>query len=135
MKQKVVSYKTAMILKAKGFNEPTEFCYWGRETSLHMIAPHLTNEKLGEGKCSAPTMDDVREWLKYKHQILIEIPLVANLVRVGIADFFEYYYTFGYLNLRGGEQEGQFRYTSATRFFCWDTALTAAINFIVEKEI
>ena len=74
MKQKVVSYKTAMALKAKGFNEPTEFCYWGRETSLHMIAPHLTNESLGEGKCSAPTTDEVRQWLKDKHHILIEIP-------------------------------------------------------------
>lgn len=77
MKQKVVSYKTAMALKAKGFNEPTEFCYWGRETSLHMIAPHLTNESLGEGKCSAPTMDEVRQWLKDRHGIYIEIKVIS----------------------------------------------------------
>ena len=82
MNQKVVSYETAMALKAKGFNEPTEFCYWRRETGLYMIAPHLTNERLGEGKCSAPKMDEVRQWLFNKHKILIEIPLVAKLVYV-----------------------------------------------------
>ena len=135
MKQKVVSYKTAMALKAKGFNEPTEFCYWGRETSLHMISPHLTNESLGEGKCSAPIYDEVRQWLKDKHQILIEIPLVAKLVKDEIIDYWEYYYTFSFVNLRGAEPKGQITYISATRFFCWDNALTAAINYIVEKEI
>lgn len=130
MKQKVVSYKTAMALKAKGFNEPTEYCYWGRETSLHMIAPHLTNESLGGGKCSAPTMDDVREWLKYKHQILIEIPLdVENKKDGGIVLYEEYYYTFGYVKV------GRLIYTSSRRFVCWENALTAAINYIVEKEI
>ena len=135
MNQKVVSYETAMALKAKGFNEPTEFCYWRRKTGLHMIAPHLTNERLGEGKCSAPKMDEVRQWLFNKHKILIEIPLVAKLVKDEIIEHWEYYYTFGFVNLRGAEPVGQFKYTSATRFFCWDNALTAAINYIVEKEI
>lgn len=130
MKQKVVSYKTAMALKAKGFNEPTEFCYWGRETSLHMIAPHLTNESLGEGKCSAPTMDEVRHWLFNKHNILIEIPLdVERKIDGGIVLYEEYYYTFGYV------KKGSVNFSSTRRFVGWDTALTAAINFIVEKEI
>ena len=130
MKQKVVSYKTAMALKAKGFNEPTEFCYWGRETSLHMIVPHLTNENLGEGKCSAPTIDEVRQWLKDKHQILIEIPF--RMVRQKAEDivlYVEYYYSFTYVKL------GDIGFSSGTRFFDWDTAITAAINFIVENEI
>lgn len=130
MKQKVVSYKTAMALKAKGFNEPTEFCYWGRETSLHMIAPHITNESLGEGKCSAPTMDEVRQWLKDKHSILIEIPFRIVRQKTGdIVLYVEYYYSFTYVRL------GDVGFSSGTRFFDWDTALTAAINFIVEKEI
>lgn len=130
MKQKVVSYKTAMALKAKGFNEPTEFCYWGRETSLHMIAPHLTNENLGEGKCSAPTMDEVRQWLADKHKILIEIPFdVQRTKHGGIVLAEEYHYTFGYV------KQGDVPFTSTRRFFFWDTALTAAINYIVEKEI
>ena len=130
MKQKVVSYKTAMALKAKGFNEPTEFCYWGRETSLHMIAPHLTNESLGEGKCSAPTYDEVRQWLKDKHNILIEIPMLIEQKKSdGIVLYVEYYYTFGYVKIGG------INYSSTRRFICWDNALTAAINFIVEKGI
>ena len=130
MKQKVVSYKTAMALKAKGFNEPTEFCYWGRETSLHMIAPHLTNESLGEGKCSAPTMDEVRQWLKDKHKILIEIPMIIEQKKSdGIVLYTEYYYTFGYVKIGG------INYSSTKRFICWDNALTAAINFIVERGI
>ena len=130
MKQKVVSYKTAMALKAKGFNEPTEFCYWGRETSLHMIAPHLTNDSLGEGKCSAPTNEEVRQWLKDKHQILIEIPLdVERTIDGGIVLCAEYYYTFGYVKVGG------VNFSSTRRFICWDNALTAAINYIVEKEI
>lgn len=130
MKQKVVSYKTAMALKAKGFNEPTEFCYWGRETSLHMIAPHLTNEILGEGKCSAPTIDEVRQWLKDKHQILIEIPFRMVRQKTGdIVLYVEYYYSFTYVKL------GDVSFSSGTRFFDWDKALTAAINFIVENEI
>ena len=130
MKQKVVSYKTAMALKAKGFNEPTEFCYWGRETSLHMIAPHLTNESLGEGKCSAPTYDEVRQWLKDKHRILIEIPMLIEQKKSdGIVLYTEYYYTFGYVKIDG------INYSSTRRFICWDNALTAAINFIIEKGI
>ena len=130
MKQKVVSYKTAMALKAKGFNEPTEFCYWGRETSLHMIAPHLTNESLGEGKCSAPTYDEVRQWLKDKHRILIEIPMLIEQKKSdGIVLYTEYYYTFGYVKIGG------INYSSTRRFICWDNALTAAINFIIEKGI
>ena len=130
MKQKVVSYKTAMALKAKGFNEPTEFCYWGRETSLHMIAPHLTNESLGEGKCSAPTYDEVRQWLKDKHRILIEIPMLIEQKKSdGIVLYVEYYYTFGYVKIGG------INYSSTRRFICWDNALTAAINFIVERGI
>ena len=130
MKQKVVSYKTAMALKAKGFNEPTEFCYWGRETSLHMIAPHLTNESLGEGKCSAPTYDEVRQWLKDKHRILIEIPMLIEQKKSdGIVLYVEYYYTFGYVKIGG------INYSSTRRFICWDNALTAAINFIIEKGI
>lgn len=130
MKQKVVSYKTGMALKAKGFNEPTEFCYWGRETSLHMIAPHLTNESLGEGKCSAPTMDEVRQWLKDKHNILIEIPMLIEQKKSdGIVLYTEYYYTFGYVKIGG------INFSSTRRFICWDNALTAAINFIVEKGI
>ena len=128
MKQKVVSYKTAMALKAKGFNEPTEFCYWGRETSLHMIAPHLTNESLGDGKCSAPTIDEVRYWLRNKHKILIEIPFGAER-KTGIFLYEEYYYTFGYIKI------GSEKFTSTRRFVGWDTALTAAINFIIEKGI
>ena len=130
MKQKVVSYKTAMALKAKGFNEPTEFCYWGRETSLHMIAPHLTNESLGEGKCSAPTYDEVRQWLKDKHRILIEIPMLIEQKKSdGIVLYTEYYYTFGYVKIGG------INHSSTRRFICWDNALTAAINFIIEKGI
>ena len=131
MKQKVVSYKTAMALKAKGFNEPTEFCYWGRETSLHMIAPHLTNESLGEGKCSAPTHDEVRQWLKDKHQILIEIPLTIEQKKAdGIILYVEYYYIYGFV------KQGHLGLTRcSTRFVCWENALTAAINHIVEKEI
>lgn len=130
MKQKVVSYKTAMALKAKGFNEPTEFCYWGRETSLHMIAPHLTNESLGEGKCSAPTIDEVRHWLFNKHKILIEIPMLIEQKKSdGIVLYVEYYYTFGYVKVGG------INFSSTRRFICWDNALTAAINFIVEKGI
>lgn len=130
MKNKVVSYKTAMALKAKGFNEPTEFCYWGRETSLHMIAPHLTNESLGEWKCSAPTTDEVRQWLKDKHNILIEIPMLIEQKKSdGIVLYVEYYYTFGYVKIGG------INFSSTRRFICWDNALTAAINFIVEKGI
>lgn len=131
MKQKVVSYKTAMVLKAKGFNEPTEFCYWGRETSLHMIAPHLTNESLGEGKCSAPTIDEVRQWLFYKHNILIEIPMTIERQKVdGKTVYVEYCYTYGFV------KQGYSGVTRcSTRFFFWDNALTAAINFIIEKEI
>lgn len=130
MKQKVVSYKTAMALKAKGFNEPTEFCYWGRETSLHMIAPHLTNESLGEGKCSAPTYDEVRQWLFDKHKILIGIPILTEQKKSdGIVLYVEYYYTFGYVKIGG------INYSSTRRFICWDNALTAAINFLVEKGI
>ena len=130
MKHKVVSYKTAMTLKAKGFNEPTEFCYWGRETSLHMIAPHLTNESLGEGKCSAPTNDEVRQWLKDKHKILIEIPMLIEQKKSdGIVLYTEYYYTFGYAKIGG------INFSSTRRFICWDNALTAAINLIVEKGI
>lgn len=131
MKQKVVSYKTAMALKAKGFNEPTEFCYWGRETSLHMIAPHLTNESLGEGKCSAPTYDEVRQWLYDKHKILIEIPLTVKPKKLdSIISYIEYNYTWGYYVTKDNA-----RYTSASRFFMWDTALKSAIDYIVEKEI
>lgn len=131
MNQKVVSYKTAMALKAKGFNEPTEFCYWGRETSLHMIAPHLTNESLGEGKCSAPTIDEVRQWLNNKHQILIEIPLVVQKTKSdGITLYIEYYYTYGYV------KQGYAGLTRcSTKFICWENALKSAINYIVEKEI
>lgn len=130
MKQKVVSYKTAMALKEKGFNEPTEFCYCGRETSLHMIAPHLTNESLGEGKCSAPTIDEVRQWLKDKHNIYIEIPLdVERKMDGGVVLYVEYYYNFGYVKVGG------VNFLSSRRFICWDNALTAAINFIVEKGI
>lgn len=130
MKQKVVSYKTAMALKAKGFNEPTEFCYWGRETSLHMIAPHLTNENLGDGKCSAPTMDEVRQWLFDKHKILIGIPILTEQRKSdGIVLYTEYYYTFEYAKVGG------INFTSTRRFVCWNNALTAAINFIVERGI
>ena len=130
MNQKVVSYKTAMALKAKGFNEPTEFCYWGSETILHMIAPHITNESLGEGECSAPTMDEVRQWLFNKHKILIEIPFDVQWTKHGgIVLSVEYNYTFGYV------KQGDVPFTSTRRFFCWGNALTAAINFIVEKEI
>lgn len=130
MKQKLVSYKTAMALKAKGFNEPTEYCYWGRETSLHMIAPHLTNESLGEGKSSAPTIDEVRQWLYNKHKILIGIPMLIEQKKSdGIVLYTEYYYTFEYVKVGG------VNFSSTRRFFMWDTALTAAINSIVENEI
>ena len=130
MKNKVVSYKTAMALKAKGFNEPTEFCYWGCETSLHMIAPHLTNESLGEGKCSAPTMDEVRQWLADNHTIYIDTPLKKKTsINRNSLQKEEYCYTYGYLKYGDGYFEGTMEFQD------WNDALQWAINIIIDNEI
>lgn len=126
MKQKVVSYKTAMALKAKGFNEPTEFCYWGRETSLHMIAPHLTNESLGEGKCSAPTIDEVRQWLTEKHGIYIEIKVIPYVNENSIIIQCQYDWN----EHKVGRHINYYR--TGKRFDEWDKALENAIETLVD---
>jgi hypothetical protein len=128
MKQKVVSYKTALLLKQKGFNEPTEFCYWGRETSLHMIAPHLTNESLGEGKCSAPTIDEVRQWLKDKHGIYIEIKVISFVNANNIIVECKYDWND---NKIGGNIHINNR--NGNLFDEWDKALENAIETLVDE--
>ena len=124
MKQKVVSYKTAMALKAKGFNEPTEFCYWGRETSLHMIAPHFTNESLGEGKCSAPTIDEVRQWLADKHEIFIELIYYFRYQKSKNG-----FYRWGAIMMKKNN------YRVAENCAQWDDSLRDAVETIVNNEL
>lgn len=73
MKNNIVSYETALLLKQKGFNQSTEFYYRQRETSLHMVSSTLKNKNLGEGDCSAPTINELRQWLADEHEIYIEL--------------------------------------------------------------
>lgn len=77
MKDLFVPYKIAKQLKEKGFNEPCLTAYIVERKELLSIFDSddgfLKNTDLIEGRYSAPLYQQVIDWFREKHEILIWI--------------------------------------------------------------
>lgn len=93
--EQVISFKTAVLLKAKGFNQlvDTHYCYGSgdkeepktgevfvggflnKETGepRHYRNSELANWDLPYGEFSSPTQEFVKKWLREVHQIEISL--------------------------------------------------------------
>jgi hypothetical protein len=70
MKEELVSFETAKLLKEKGFDTPLNMFY--RHGKLQTFVED--NYNLGiEELCSAPTQSLAQKWLREKHNIHVEI--------------------------------------------------------------
>ena len=127
MKKNLVSYETALLLKQKGFNEPTKFFYWSHGTSQHLLSTNLKNENFGEVNCSAPTIDEVRQWLADKHKIYIE--MVCQLLRKNTNTIQDIQYRWGAICMN------QNIYKVADNYASWDESLREAVETIVKDII
>ena len=78
-----VSYKTAKLLKKKGFDEPCEGFYVNSGVLSHTLS-NANNSKWDEekytiGYISAPTLQMAMKWLREEHDIFIAINIIPNI--------------------------------------------------------
>lgn len=59
-----ISYKAAMLLKEKGYNEATDYII--DEDDCMMNSHYILNEDLSEYICSCPTKSEAIDWLESK---------------------------------------------------------------------
>jgi hypothetical protein len=71
MRDKLVEYKTAKLLKEKGFNENCEYSFTKNGTSIHLTWMDID--------CSQPTQALAQKWLREIHGIhIVIIPTVTS---------------------------------------------------------
>jgi len=72
-----VSYEIAVLLEEKGFNLPTIACYYKEYQTLGFcLVPTDSNNSDYTNVISAPTHQEVADWILDKYKIFIEIRLL-----------------------------------------------------------
>jgi hypothetical protein len=73
MQHQVISYKTALLAKEKGFNEESSDWYDEEQNTHHHLVTSARNAGLTGKKCVAVSQDLLQKWLRITHKILVEV--------------------------------------------------------------
>lgn len=120
MKEAYVSYKTAKLLKEKGFDEKCHSSYWGSNDNIDYTDFPL-NYNDNNSSCSRPTHQMAMAWLREVYNIFIEIIIFReNMV----------HYRFKILN-----RDCEKIYIDDGSQFNYEDAVEAALKYTLENLI
>lgn len=136
MSNQFVTYKVAKQLKEIGFDEPCLYCF----DSTGMRCSHAKdvfdymnyNAPVGGGYVSQPSYDDVFEWFKKKHKIVVTICYcIGNVVDRSLYSWYivKDFNALGDIDSRGKHHNVFFTASDYTK----EQSIITAIELVREK--
>lgn len=75
MKEQLIEFETAKLVKEKGFNHPT-LCFYGEDENVYLYDNpmyHNNNDSDKRDRWSCPTQSLLQRWLREEHDLTIQI--------------------------------------------------------------
>ncbi len=117
-----VPISIALVLKELGFNEPTPGFY---TINKKLYAIHTYHQGHSEAQlCSAPTYQQVEDWFRIKHNVLVQSICCGYSSDITKSDF---KFRGNYFDYKEGSKDFPIRKGERAKYDAWDDSITCAM--------